>query len=145
VGRHSRSNRLPRCLLQAVEEISRDGPGAIELRPGLYEALVGEVERPEVAWDALQFADLRPVDGQGYGLRVPGLAICPYARKGYIDHQVLSFDAYLKFVEDDSWGGSGSTRERTGGLIPAPMSERMLEYWGIWFGTSTSRRSLALP
>ena len=41
------------------------------------------------------------VDGQGYGLRVPGLVISPYARRGYVDHQTLSFDAYLKFIEDD--------------------------------------------
>ena len=41
------------------------------------------------------------VDGQGYGLRVPGLVISPYAKQGYIDHQNLSFDAYLKFIEDD--------------------------------------------
>ena len=41
------------------------------------------------------------VDGQGYGMRVPGLVISPYARRGYVDHQVLSFDAYLKFIEDD--------------------------------------------
>ena len=31
--------------------------------------------------------------------------ISPYARTGYIDHQVLSFDAYLKFIEDDFLGG----------------------------------------
>jgi phospholipase C len=41
------------------------------------------------------------VDQNGYGLRVPGLVISPYARKGYIDHQTLSFDAYLKFIEND--------------------------------------------
>jgi len=41
------------------------------------------------------------VDQNGYGLRVPGLVISPYAKKGYIDHQTLSFDAYLKFIEDD--------------------------------------------
>jgi phospholipase C len=41
------------------------------------------------------------VDAQGYGLRVPALVISPWARHGYIDHQVLSFDAYLKFIEDD--------------------------------------------
>jgi len=40
------------------------------------------------------------VDKNGYGLRVPGLLISAYARQGYIDHQTLSFDAYLKFVED---------------------------------------------
>jgi phospholipase C len=40
------------------------------------------------------------VDENGYGLRVPGLVISPYARKGYVDHQTLSFDAYLKLIED---------------------------------------------
>jgi phospholipase C len=45
------------------------------------------------------------VDAEGYGLRVPGLVISPYARQGYIDHQTLSFDAYLKFIEDDFLGG----------------------------------------
>ncbi len=40
------------------------------------------------------------VDANGYGLRVPGLVISPYARHGYIDHQTLSFDAYVKFIED---------------------------------------------
>jgi phospholipase C len=41
------------------------------------------------------------VDQNGYGFRVPGLVISPYAKKGYIDHQTLSFDAYVKFIEDD--------------------------------------------
>jgi phospholipase C len=40
----------------------------------------------------------------GYGLRVPGLVISAYARQGYIDHQTLSHDAYLKFIEDDFLG-----------------------------------------
>ncbi len=41
------------------------------------------------------------VDANGFGFRVPGLVISPYAKKGYIDHQTLSFDNYLKFIEDD--------------------------------------------
>ncbi|HTU85806.1 MAG TPA: alkaline phosphatase family protein [Solirubrobacteraceae bacterium] len=41
------------------------------------------------------------VDGEGFGLRVPGIVISPYAKQGYIDHQILSFDAYTKFIEDD--------------------------------------------
>jgi phospholipase C len=45
------------------------------------------------------------VDVNGYGLRVPGLVISPYARAGYIDRQTLSHDAYLKFIEDDFLGG----------------------------------------
>ncbi len=40
------------------------------------------------------------VDAGGYGLRVPGLVISPYAIKGKIDKQVLSHDAYLRFIED---------------------------------------------
>jgi phospholipase C len=46
------------------------------------------------------------VDANGYGLRVPGIVISPYAKTGYIDHQTLSFDAYLKFIEDDFLGGA---------------------------------------
>src|SRR5262249_46241390 len=45
-------------------------------------------------------------DQNGYGLRVPGLVISPYARKSYIDHQTLSSDAYLKLIEDDFLGGA---------------------------------------
>ena len=45
------------------------------------------------------------VDINGYGLRVPALVISPYAKKGFIDHQILTFDAYLKFIEDNFLGG----------------------------------------
>lgn len=45
------------------------------------------------------------IDELGYGIRVPGLVISPYAKKGYIDHQTLSFDAYAKFIEDDFLNG----------------------------------------
>jgi phospholipase C len=46
------------------------------------------------------------VDANGYGLRVPSIVISPYAKQGYIDHQTLSSDAYLKFIEDDFLGGA---------------------------------------
>jgi phospholipase C len=46
------------------------------------------------------------VDENGYGLRVPAMVISPYARRGFIDHQTLSSDAYLKFIEDDFLGGA---------------------------------------
>jgi phospholipase C len=45
------------------------------------------------------------VDSTGYGLRVPAMVISPYAKRGFIDHQTLSFDAYNKFIEDDFLGG----------------------------------------
>jgi phospholipase C len=45
------------------------------------------------------------VDQNGYGIRVPGIVISPYARRGFIDHQTLSHDAYVKFIEDDFLNG----------------------------------------
>ena len=45
------------------------------------------------------------LDMAGYGFRVPGLVISPYARAGYVDHETLSHDAYLKFIEDDFLSG----------------------------------------
>jgi phospholipase C len=45
------------------------------------------------------------VDDNGYGLRVPAIVISPYARTGVIDHQILSLDAYDKFIEDDFLNG----------------------------------------
>src|SRR5215472_7401943 len=60
------------------------------------------------------------VDENGYGLRVPGLVISPYARRGYIDHQVLSFDAYVKFIEDDFLGGQRLDPKTDGRPDPRP-------------------------
>src|SRR5262249_30915494 len=41
------------------------------------------------------------IDGYGLGIRVPGIVISPFAKQGAIDHQALSFDSFLKFIEDD--------------------------------------------
>jgi phospholipase C len=60
------------------------------------------------------------VDRNGYGLRVPGLVISPYARRGFVDHQTLSFDAYLKFIEDDFLGGRRIDPQTDGRPDPRP-------------------------
>jgi len=60
------------------------------------------------------------VDQNGYGLRVPGMVISPYARHGYIDHQTYSSDAYLKFIEDDFLGGSRLNPATDGRPDPRP-------------------------
>ena len=60
------------------------------------------------------------VDAQGYGLRVPGLVISPYARRGYVDHQILSHDAYLKFIEDDFLHGQRLDPRTDGRPDPRP-------------------------
>ena len=46
------------------------------------------------------------VDENGYGIRTPSLLISPYAKHGTIDHQTLSTDAYLRFIEDRFLGGA---------------------------------------
>ncbi len=65
---------------------------------------------------------LRPptVDENGYGIRVPAIVISPYARRGKIDHQVLSFDAYTKFIEDDFLGGQRLDPKTDGRPDPRP-------------------------
>ncbi|MGA9100131.1 MAG: alkaline phosphatase family protein [Methanotrichaceae archaeon] len=40
------------------------------------------------------------VDEYGYGIRVPGIVISPYAKQGYIDHNTYSFESWLKIVEE---------------------------------------------
>ncbi|MEO7000705.1 MAG: alkaline phosphatase family protein [Ktedonobacterales bacterium] len=60
------------------------------------------------------------VDQNGYGLRVPAMVISPYAKQGYIDSQTLSFDAYLKFIEDNFIGGQRLDPKTDGRPDPRP-------------------------
>jgi phospholipase C len=60
------------------------------------------------------------VDGQGYGIRVPGMLISPYAKQGAVDHQTLSFDAYLKLIEDRFLGGQRLDPATDGRPDPRP-------------------------
>lgn len=62
-----------------------------------------------VTWDDWGgFYDHLPppiVDRLGYGLRVPAYLVSPWARAGHIDSQTLTFDAYLKLIQDLYLGG----------------------------------------
>jgi len=60
------------------------------------------------------------IDANGYGLRVPGIVISPYAKRDFIDHQTLSFDAYVKFIEDDFLGGQRIDPKTDGRPDPRP-------------------------
>jgi phospholipase C len=60
------------------------------------------------------------VDGNDYGIRVPALVISPYAKRRSIDHQTLSFDAYLKFIEDRFLGGRRIDPKTDGRPDPRP-------------------------
>jgi len=93
--------------------VSEHPPDEIHKGVAYVTGLVNEVMRSKdwastaifLAWDDWGglYDHVRPprVDQNGYGLRVPAMVISPYARRGYIDHQILSFDAYAKFIEDD--------------------------------------------
>jgi phospholipase C len=97
---------------------SEHGPALVSTGQAYVTKLINAVMRsPEwtssaifVVWDDWGgfYDHMRPpyVDHQGYGFRVPGLVISPYAKHGFIDHQRLSSDAYLKFIEDDFLGGA---------------------------------------
>ncbi len=89
------------------------------------------------------------VDQNGYGLRVPGLVISPYAKQGYIDHQTLSFDAYLKFIEDDFLGGQRLDPKTDGRPDPRPSVRETVKQLGDltkdFDFTQPPRKSLILP
>ena len=69
------------------------------------------------------------VDVNGYGIRVPGLMISPYAPVGAIDSQTLSFDAYLKLIEDRFLEGSRLDPNTDGRPDPRPtVRENVIEH-----------------
>jgi hypothetical protein len=51
---------------------------------------------------------------------VPAMVISPYARRGHIDHHVLSFDAFNKFIEDDFLHGQRIDPNTDGRPDPRP-------------------------
>lgn len=60
------------------------------------------------------------VDKVRYGIRVPANGHQPHAKRGFIDHQTLSFDAYLKFIEDDFLHGQRIDPKTDGRPEPRP-------------------------
>jgi hypothetical protein len=72
----------------------------------------------------------RKVDDNGYGIRVPGLLISPWSKPGYVDHQVLSFDAYLKLIEDLFLGGQRLDPKTDGRPDPRPTVRENAEILG---------------
>ena len=113
-------------------EVSEHPDGPISFGQSYVTSLVNAVMRsPDwvvtaifVAWDDWGgfYDNVVPptVDENGYGIRVPGLVISPYAKKGYIDHQTLSFDAYAKFIEDDFLGSQRLDPATDGRPDPRP-------------------------
>jgi phospholipase C len=124
---------LPNVVWVTPDWADSDHPGA-SIRDGqawvtsVVNAVMRSPEWPSsaifLAWDDWGgfYDHVAPpkVDRNGYGLRVPALTISPYARRGYVDHQTLSFDAYLEFIEDDFLGGARLDPHTDGRPDPRP-------------------------
>jgi len=120
------------CWIVPNDTVSEHGPGSIHAGQAYVTRLINAaMQGPEwdstaifLAWDdwgGFYDHELPPkVDANGYGLRVPALVISPYAKQGFIDHQILSFDAYLKFIEDDFLHGQRLDPKNDGRPDPRP-------------------------
>jgi phospholipase C len=129
----ARAGELPAVSwIDPTGSVSEHPPGLVSAGQTYVTKLVNAAMRgPDwkstaifLSWDDWGgfYDHVRPprVDENGYGLRVPGLVISPYARRGFIDHQTLSFDAYVKFIEDDFLGGSRLDPRTDGRPDPRP-------------------------
>jgi phospholipase C len=129
----ARAGDLPAVSWVTPNQVhSEHPPASVHVGQAWVTGLINDVMRgPDwkdtaifVSWDDWGgFYDHVPppsVDANGYGIRVPGLVISPYAKRGYIDHQTLSHDAYLKFIEDDFLGGARLDPQTDGRPDPRP-------------------------
>jgi phospholipase C len=129
----ARDNTLPSVSwVTPAEAVSDHPPARVTAGQAYVTGLINTIMRSKswsstaifLSWDDWGgfYDHVRPpvVDLNGYGLRVPGLVISPYAKRGYIDHQVLSSDAYLKFIEDDFLGGQRLNPKTDGRPDPRP-------------------------
>jgi phospholipase C len=141
--------------------VSEHPPGAVSRGQSYVTSLVNAVMRgPDwsstaifLSWDDWGgfYDHVAPpgVDANGYGLRVPGLVISPYARAGYVDHQTLSFDAYDKFIEDDFLHGQRIDPRTDGRPDPRPDVREQVRRLGNLISefdfTQAPRRPVFLP
>jgi phospholipase C len=129
----ARTGHLPSVSwITPAQAVSEHPPGLVTKGQAYVTGVINTIMRsPDwrstaifLAWDDWGgfYDHVKPptVDGQGYGLRVPALVISPYAKRGYIDHQTLSFDAYLKFIEDDFLNGARIDPRTDGRPDPRP-------------------------
>jgi phospholipase C len=111
--RDVRHNRLPAVTWVIPNaKVSEHAPNGVAAGQAYVTGLINTVMKSPawsstvilLSWDDWGgfYDHVRPpvVDMNGYGLRVPGLVISPYVRAGRIDHQLLSHDSYLRFIED---------------------------------------------
>ena len=106
-----RNGTLPQVAYISPSGASEHPPGSIQTGQRFVKTLTQELERSQY-WNHSAFLLLYDdwggwydhvtppqVDANGYGLRVPGILVSPYAKKGYIDHTELDFSSVIKFIE----------------------------------------------
>jgi phospholipase C len=125
--------KLPSVSWVAPDQPHSDHPPA-DLRAGqaFVANTINTIERgPDwrstaifLAWDDWGgfYDNVKPPTDGGYtfGFRVPAMVISPYARRGFVDHSTMSFDAYNKFIEDDFLGGQRLDPRTDGRPDPRP-------------------------
>ena len=129
----ARTGRLPAVSWVIPSgRVSEHPPGRVSAGQSYVTRLVDSVMRgPDwrstaifLAWDDWGgfYDHVRPphVDANGFGFRVPAMVISPYARRGNVDHQTQTFDAYVKFIEDDFLHGQRLDPRTDGRPDPRP-------------------------
>ena len=90
---------------------SEHPPGSVQAGQRLVRALINELMRSP-QWKSSAFIwsyddwggwydHVNPpaVDEYGYGPRAPALLVSPYARRGFVDHEVHDFTSILRFIQ----------------------------------------------
>ncbi|MDX6485872.1 MAG: hypothetical protein QOF43_1025 [Gaiellaceae bacterium] len=141
--RAARTGTLPAVSwLAPTDSVSEHPPASIKRGQAYVTGVINAIMRSKdwsstaifLSWDDWGgfYDHVAPpyADQNGYGLRVPGLVISPYAKKGFVDHQTLSHDAYLKFIEDDFLRGERIDPVTDGRPDPRPVVRERLPLLG---------------
>jgi phospholipase C len=129
----AKANQLPKVAWVAPPGVVSEHPANLVSAGQSYVTALINTIMKSAAWNSTViflswddwggFYDHVPppkVDAAGYGLRVPAMVISPWVKKGTIDKQVLSHDAYLKFIEDLFLGGERIDPATDGRPDPRP-------------------------
>lgn len=141
----ARSGNLPPVSwVMPVVDKGEHPPDSIEVGQAYVAGLINSVmEGPREQWlrtaifltwdDWGGFYDhVEPpvVDENGWGLRVPSLVISPWAKPDHISHQTLSYDAYLKLIEDRFLAGERLDPQTSGWPDSRPTVREAVEILG---------------